>query len=374
MSKGTILYVGGFELPDKNAAAHRVINNAKIFKELGYKVVFIDIDRSLLFDPSSIVFKKEVYGFDCWSIGYPKKIWDWINYLSNIEYIKNIFSKYNETNIIIAYNFPSISLNKLIKFSKRNKTKLISDCTEWYSIKGTNIVFKIIKGLDSFYRMRIVQKKSHGLIVISNYLKKYYLGSTTVIKIPPLVDLSESKWSYKKDTLDNVDKKKLRIVFTGSPSKNKEKLVNIIEALYQLRKYENYNLLILGISKIDFLKENIDFNEKLKSLGERISFRGRVTHEESIKELVKADFSIFIRDKNRLTNAGFPTKFVESITCSTPVITSESSDLADYYKESNLGVLIKNSSVNELKMTLESIFKNQNMFNKSSYKFDNYMF
>ena len=112
----------------------------------------------------------------------------------------------------------------------------------------------------------------------------------------------------------------------------------------------------------------------MKSLGERISFRGRVTHEESIKELVKADFSIFIRDKNRLTNAGFPTKFVESITCSTPVITSESSDLADYYKESNLGVLIKNSSVNELKMTLESIFKNQNMFNKSSYKFDNYMF
>ena len=65
---------------------------------------------------------------------------------------------------------------------------------------------------------------------------------------------------------------------------------------------------------------------------------------------------------------------MESITCSTPVITSESSDLADYYKESNLGVLIKNSSVNELKMTLESIFKNQNMFNKSSYKFDNYMF
>ena len=26
--KGTVLYVGGFELPDKNAAAHRVVNNA----------------------------------------------------------------------------------------------------------------------------------------------------------------------------------------------------------------------------------------------------------------------------------------------------------------------------------------------------------
>ena len=30
MEKGTILYIGGFELPDKNAAAHRVLSNGKI--------------------------------------------------------------------------------------------------------------------------------------------------------------------------------------------------------------------------------------------------------------------------------------------------------------------------------------------------------
>ena len=31
--KGSIVYVGAFMMPDKNAAAHRVLNNAKIFKE-----------------------------------------------------------------------------------------------------------------------------------------------------------------------------------------------------------------------------------------------------------------------------------------------------------------------------------------------------
>ena len=31
MKKRTILYVGGFELPDKNAAAQRVLSVAKIF-------------------------------------------------------------------------------------------------------------------------------------------------------------------------------------------------------------------------------------------------------------------------------------------------------------------------------------------------------
>ena len=40
MSKGSIIYIGGFELPDKNAAAHRVLNNAKIIRELGYEVFF----------------------------------------------------------------------------------------------------------------------------------------------------------------------------------------------------------------------------------------------------------------------------------------------------------------------------------------------
>ena len=37
---GTVIYVGNFEMPDKNAAAHRVLNNAKIFKELEYRVCF----------------------------------------------------------------------------------------------------------------------------------------------------------------------------------------------------------------------------------------------------------------------------------------------------------------------------------------------
>ncbi|MCK9163882.1 MAG: hypothetical protein M0O93_06000 [Bacteroidales bacterium] len=37
----TILYIGGFELPDKNAAAQRVISNGKILRDLGFNVVYI---------------------------------------------------------------------------------------------------------------------------------------------------------------------------------------------------------------------------------------------------------------------------------------------------------------------------------------------
>ncbi|NUT90382.1 hypothetical protein HNO91_28520, partial [Pseudomonas corrugata] len=79
MDKGTIIYLGGFELPDKNAAAHRVVANAKIFCELGYKVCFIGISNVV----SDKKIKKEVFfGFDSWSIPYPQNRIDWLKYIS----------------------------------------------------------------------------------------------------------------------------------------------------------------------------------------------------------------------------------------------------------------------------------------------------
>ena len=45
MDKKTIIYIGGFELPDKNAAAHRVISNGKLLRDIGYNVHFMGISN-----------------------------------------------------------------------------------------------------------------------------------------------------------------------------------------------------------------------------------------------------------------------------------------------------------------------------------------
>jgi hypothetical protein len=36
-------YVGAFRLPNKDAAAPRVLNNAKIFQAIGYEVFFFEL-------------------------------------------------------------------------------------------------------------------------------------------------------------------------------------------------------------------------------------------------------------------------------------------------------------------------------------------
>ncbi len=383
MSKGTILYVGGFELPDKNAAAHRVLGNGKIFRDLGYNVVFIDVDKSLKFSTNILETYKNVQNFDCWSVPYPNSKIEWIEYLTNIDCIRFMTSKYNDVKVVVAYNYPAIALINLKKYCSNKNIKIIGDCTEWYSTKGTNLAFKVIKGLDSFYRMRIIQKKLDGLIVISKYLEKYYEECKSIVRLPPLVDIDEKKWEvnyydkYEANELNN----KLQLVYSGSPGRNKDKINYIIDVLYELREFKNYQMDIVGIDKTQFMKDYPEYTDKIEILDRRITFVGRVTHEESLMRLKNADFSFFLRDKTRLTMAGFPTKLVESISIGVPVFTNDTSDISEYIKTNTNGFIVSSVNSEEINSTMkellnlgkEDIRDLKKNINKNEFDYRNYI-
>src|SRR5271155_5572037 len=82
-----ILYIGGFELPDKNAAAQRVIANGKIFDELGFLVYYLGLDRT---SNNKIPVKISVKGLDnftFYSVRYPSRLSDWLSHLCSIKEI-----------------------------------------------------------------------------------------------------------------------------------------------------------------------------------------------------------------------------------------------------------------------------------------------
>ena len=63
---------------------------------------------------------------------------------------------------------------------------------------------------------------------------------------------------------------------------------------------------------------------------------------------------MFLRDDNRVTKAGFPTKFVESISAGVPVITNKTSDLEYHLKNGENGFLLGNNIENDLKIAIEN--------------------
>lgn len=349
MSKGTIIYVGGFELPDKNAAAHRVLNNAKLFREMGYNIVFIGIDKNIDYVTSTFNTTRNVQGFTSFSVPYPHNAKQWYNYLSNVDGVINIMSKYEDLKAIVCYNYQSIAFLKLQRIAKQRSIKLIADCTEWYGPQGRTAFMKFLKGIDSFLRMRIIHKKVDGLIVISKHLKEYYKNLVNLVELPPLIDIKEKKW--EEELNQNEDKSHIKLTYSGSPGFKKDKINFIINGLYELGKELKFHFNIIGIEEKEYLSYYPQDANKLEVLNGKVNFLGKVTHVQSIEILKKSDFSIFIRENNIVNRAGFPTKLVESITAGIPVITNRTSNIDEYICNGENGYLIDD----DIKKGLEGI-------------------
>lgn len=343
--KGSVLYIGGFELPDKNAAAHRVLNNAKLFRTIGYDTVFVGVTREKEISKNIFETKVNIQGFICYSIPYPGNIKEWFTYITDITVYRNIIRLIEDIVAVVCYNFPAFAMNKMKLFCKKNSIFCLADITEWYGGKGRSLPLKIIKDVESYYRMHVVHKKLDGLIVISKYLEDYY-KECYVVRIPPLTDLTEEKWENKYSKSADT----LQICYAGNPG-SKDKVSVLISAVAKIHR--DLRIDIIGISRENYLKQHPEHNEILEDI--RIVFHGCLPHTTTLEYVKKANYSCFFREKNRVTMAGFPTKFSEAVSSGTPVITNDSSDIADYIRYNKNGCIVSDLSAETIANEIEKI-------------------
>jgi glycosyltransferase involved in cell wall biosynthesis len=355
-NKGTVLYIGGFELPDKNAAAQRVIANGKLLRSMGYNVVFCGVTNDELIP--SINAPQKYYDFDCYALPYPTNKIDWVSFIFKSKMYKALVDKYSDVSSIICYNIPSGSLYKMLKYSKKRNIKVFADCTEWYEApKEGNIVHRLVKKIDIDLRMNKLHFKLDGIISISEYLHVFYKNQgLTSIKVPPLVDLIDDKWENNQ-----VHNNEVRtFVYSGSPfslsntASVKDRLDLIILAMANLKSQNlKFAIHIVGIKKEEFLSFYPELKNKVDFLADYLVFFGKVAHKKSIEILKRSDFSIFLRDTNLVTKAGFPTKFVESISCGIPVLTNDSSNISDYLISGVNGFLVSTENLESIEETIK---------------------
>ena len=318
MEMKRVLYIGGFEMPDKNAAAQRVLSVAKVFRELGYEVVFYGITKGNDYEG-------EVDGFRYEAREYPLSTSEWVKYASGcgiFDYIKKV----NPSHVIL-YNYPAVAQCKIIRYGRKHGIKVIGDITEWYDSQG------LVKKIDTFLRMWWCNKRLDGIIAISKYLANYYSKQHTVL-LPPLVDKDETKWACVNSEDNN--KGCIELIYAGSPG-NKDRLDFVIRGIEDLKE-NKFSLKIVGLTKEQFEKnyDCVVADEKMVNC----HFYGRLPHQEVVKHLKQSDFQIFFRENTRVNNAGFPTKFVESISAGVPVITNRVSNVSDYVIDGENGFIV----------------------------------
>lgn len=364
MKEEIIVYIGGFELPDKNAAAHRVINNAKAFRTLGKHVVLIGVDKQL--DGSCDIFStySVVDGFDTYAVPYPKNVKSWLKYLTSIKDYMAICEKQAKVNMVILYNFQAFAMQRMMSYCKKQNIKCCADVTEWRSTKGEKWFYRIIKGCDTWYRMRILHMNLDGMIVISRYLQNYYRKCKNVLYLPTLVDINEKKWKGEYKKSEQV----LQLVYAGNPG-HKDRIDVLVEALEKVSR--KYKLDIIGITSKEYL-QFYPHHKKIIEETKKITFHGRMIHSNALEYIKKANYSCFFRENDRVSKAGFPTKFAEAITCGTPVLTNDTSNIREYAKNGMDLLIVDNINVNKIAEKIETL-KFQINVNRNIFDYHNFI-
>ena len=318
--------MGIFELPDKNAAAHRVVNNGKIFSALGYQTVFLGAVKGEHF----IGIRKSSYDENVYEEAYPIGVKDWSLHMMDTKNIEAVIEKYPDTLLVIVYNVPLVTYNAIKKCFSKKGIKVAYDCTEWNDYTVGSLLKRLYKKRDA----QLVQTKLHkccdDIIVISSIMEEQYQGKN-ILKLPPLVDVEDQIWHQKRISHNGV----FEFCFAGTVV-NKERVDSIIKAFLTLNR-QDVRLRIIGITNEEYRK--IYGIDGVDTMDKRIQFMGRVSHKESIKYVLSCDCYVFIREKTLQNQAGFPTKFTEAYTCGVPIIASDVSDIVDYSNESRVTII-----------------------------------
>lgn len=333
-----IVYCGAFRLPDMDAAAPRVLNNARAIKACGHAISFISWGGRYR---ESDICQDGKYRIDGMEYVISKEIDFTGNFFSRL---KQLFHRGERTlqllntmqkvpDAIIMYNADYKWTKTLLKYCCRNKIKLVNDITEWYDSSDLHFYNR----LSYYFNMTHTQRKVRNKIVISRYLSNCYKGSNNII-IPPLCDPSEKKWmggaSECVSSFDGVT-----LIYAGNPAR-KDAVHYVVNAVQRLlEKGSAIRFLILGVTRESYLSR-YSYMLHTKELHKNIIFLGRVPQEVIPSFYHQADFMVLLRDQSRKSTAGFPTKFSESFTSGTPVIANLTSDLRLYLKDGKTGFVV----------------------------------
>ena len=345
MNRKTILYLGSLDLPDGNAAANRAWVIGKMLRDCGYEMVFIGAYRDFGIYAPILKTKRKIDDFT--SYINPRR-----DFIVSVRSIVRVVEAIGRESLaaIIAVNYPAFPLNTLRQYCMKNEIPLVADCTEWYAANQGNPFYRAFKWLDIQYRMRFVHRQIRHVICISRFLESYYKRhGCDVFYLPSIVDKHDPKWAVAPFERNDDTR---RFVYAGTSIIN-DHLEYVLDAFYKImQRGFVFEFHIFGMTKEYFLAHISGYREKLNQLENNVLFHGKIPHTEVIQFIKASDFTVFIRERNRVTEAGFPTKFVESLACGIPPITTRTSDIADYLENEKNGLLIENCDPSAIEATL----------------------
>lgn len=378
MKKGTIAFIGNFNIDTLNASGKRVKGLADAISD-DYDIFLIGISEKESFsNPVELQF-----GYKAAYLPLPSNVLKRIAVKQYFVFTKELLEEIPDLKGVISYGSPVISLYVALlqKWCKKRNITFISDVVDMIYMHGRGGFLDYLKFLDITLLKEHIVPKSDGIISISSKIEDFYKnkGHNKVIVVPPVT----TKACVEVD--DYKHNGTITIVYAGLPFNKVKKIpknlmkdrldwsIELLNTVYE--KGINIDFKIFGINAEDFLYSLPEYENILKTT-DFITFYGKVDQHIVEREVRMADFTILSRDKTEVTESGFPTKFSESLCLGTPVLATDTSDIGHYLLENLNGMVldfgITENSINKLYKLLSNVeqIKKMKLYCREQYPFN----
>lgn len=342
-----ILYIGQIAIEGSASCTH-VRNRARFFNNIGYEVYGLsECPKNECDKVEDTDFLKYVYMKPFHGKGKVRGA-GWIadQFLGIHTYNEIIRAlKFISPDIIILYELNSIVVEERIRaYCKKHNIRLIIEVTEWMEVENRKEI--ATRGIvwQKDIQKRYIDKRCGNIIAISEFLYEHYRNQgCNVIKLPPLVYDFADKDQIFRDR-DVVKLHQVKLVFAGTTD-FKDYLEPILKAI---RKINNNEIKII----FDVVGPSPDAIESMLECSSPtqygINCYGRLSHENTLSIVRKADFSVLMRENKRYAKAGVSTKFVEAMSLAVPSICTAVGGTDAFVSDGVDGILIKDNSVHEV--------------------------
>lgn len=344
----TFIYIGGFRLPDGNAAAQRVLNNARILRRLGHQVLLVGVSGNRPYDHRLHPADGSDIDVNAWEMGYPASQAQWFDMIRADWPLRQAVAqeivRASDVTAVVCYNHPAIAQRRIAKLARNWGALAIADCTEWYANRPWTSPANIIKNCDTLLRMHIINRQMDALITTSPFITRHYADTgLPIVEIPTLIDPPQSQ---EGPPLPVDAPLPLIAVASGFVSSARAEDIHdridwVIELLAAAAaRGADFRLRIVGVDHASYLSVFPQHAALLDQLGEKVELLGRRPRNEVLQLLGESAFSFVLRHESRVTLAGFPTKYSESVTHGTPVIINDLPSVRAYHVEGQTGYTI----------------------------------
>lgn len=245
-----------------------------------------------------------------------------------------IIKNRKKIDLVLTYNnyFYEDFLNILI--CKILRKKIVNYDVDWYNKESVvKSIFHMPKWYSYLIKKKYLSKYYSGIVVISNYLKEFYIeieiNQNKLHLMPNLVDFSASNiFTSNKSNRNTVN-----IGFIGgAPLLNG--VDDLLSAFAILKRQTNRKIKLIIVGDTTEGESTIPSLIKLSNelmINNSVTFTGRIEGSEVPFYLDKIDIFVLPRKKGVFAEAGFPTKIGEYFSTSKPVILSRVGDLNFYF-------------------------------------------